>query len=70
MDTSCGRKLYDQEQGNRFIKQCGDPAAGNTVTVDRTAPAVSSTIPANGSTGVALNSTVTINWSETVTVPQ
>jgi len=42
------------------------PGAGNTVTMDRTAPAVSSTIPANGATGVALNSSVTINWSEDV----
>jgi plastocyanin len=42
------------------------PSAGNTVTVDRTAPNVSSTIPADGATGVALNSTVTINWNENV----
>jgi len=42
------------------------PGAGNSVTVDRTAPAVSSTIPVNGATGVALNSNVTINWSENV----
>ncbi|MBI4849134.1 MAG: Ig-like domain-containing protein, partial [Nitrospirae bacterium] len=42
------------------------PAAGNTVTIDRTAPTVSSTAPANGATNISLNSSVTINWSENV----
>ncbi|MBI4849133.1 MAG: Ig-like domain-containing protein [Nitrospirae bacterium] len=42
------------------------PGTGNTVSIDRTAPSVSSTLPANGATGVALNSSVTINWSENV----
>ncbi|MBI4849374.1 MAG: Ig-like domain-containing protein, partial [Nitrospirae bacterium] len=42
------------------------PGPGNTVTVDRTAPSVSSTNPANGATGTALNSNVTIIWSENV----
>ena len=40
--------------------------AGNTVTVHRTGPTVSSTIPANNATGVALNSNITINWNEAV----
>ncbi len=40
------------------------PGAGNTVTIARTGPAVSSTVPTNGATGVALNSDVTINFSE------
>jgi alkaline phosphatase len=40
------------------------PAAGNTVTVNRTGPSVVSTVPANGATGVALNNDVTINFSE------
>ena len=40
------------------------PGTGNTITVNRTGPAVSSTVPTNGATGVALNSDVTINLSE------
>jgi len=42
------------------------PAAGNTVTVDRTRPTVSSTTPANLATAVARNSSVTINWAENI----
>ena len=42
------------------------PGAGNTVTIDRTAPAVSSTNPSGGATGVAIDSNVTINWTENV----
>ncbi|MBI4848420.1 MAG: Ig-like domain-containing protein, partial [Nitrospirae bacterium] len=42
------------------------PGSGNTVTIDRVAPSVSSTIPVNGATGVTLNSNVTINWSENI----
>jgi hypothetical protein len=42
------------------------PKAGNTVTIDRTGPMVSSTNPTNGATGVALNTDVTINWNENV----
>jgi predicted CxxxxCH...CXXCH cytochrome family protein len=34
--------------------------------VDLTAPSVSSTVPTNGATGVALDSNVTINWDENV----
>ena len=37
-----------------------------TATKDVAAPTVSSTIPAGSATGVALNSVVTINWSEPV----
>ncbi|NJC88029.1 MAG: hypothetical protein FIB02_05770 [Desulfuromonas sp.] len=37
-----------------------------TVLVDTVAPSVSSTVPANSATGVALNSSVTINFSEPV----
>ena len=43
------------------------PGAGNTVTIDRTAPSV--TFNHTGitePTGVALNSNVTINWTENV----
>jgi plastocyanin len=42
------------------------PSAGNTVTIDTAGPSVSSTTPADGATGVALNSNVTINWDEAV----
>ncbi len=35
-------------------------------TVDATAPSVSSTVPTNSATGVALNSNVTINFSENI----
>lgn len=37
-----------------------------TVSVDTAAPSVDSTTPSNGATDVALNSTVTINWTENV----
>ncbi|MBI5665336.1 MAG: alkaline phosphatase, partial [Nitrospirae bacterium] len=40
--------------------------AGNTVTIDRTAPAVNSTVPANGAVGIAIDGNVTITWSENV----
>ncbi|MBI5098111.1 MAG: Ig-like domain-containing protein, partial [Nitrospirae bacterium] len=39
------------------------PGTGNIVTVNRTGPAVSSTVPENEATGIALNSDVTINFS-------
>jgi hypothetical protein len=42
------------------------PGTGNTITVDRTAPLVNTTVPTNGATDVAVNSTVTINWNEAV----
>lgn len=42
------------------------PRPGNTVTVDRIRPTVSSTSPANGATGVPLNANVTITWNENV----
>ncbi|RJQ47980.1 MAG: hypothetical protein C4538_04500, partial [Nitrospiraceae bacterium] len=42
------------------------PGVGNTVTVDRTSPSVSSTIPVNGATAVALNQVVTIVWNTNV----
>ena len=42
------------------------PGAGNTVTIDTTAPTITSTVPTNGAAGVALNSNVTITWSENV----
>lgn len=42
------------------------PAAGNTVIVDRTSPTISSSTPANLATGVARNSSVTINWAENI----
>jgi len=42
------------------------PGAGISVTVDRVRPAVSSTAPVNGATGVPMNSAVTIVWSENV----
>lgn len=41
-------------------------ATPRTVVVDTTLPTVSSTDPSNGATGVALNSNITINWSENV----
>jgi predicted CxxxxCH...CXXCH cytochrome family protein len=37
-----------------------------TVVVDTVPPTVSSTTPANAATGVALNGSITINWSEAV----
>ncbi|MEK6744564.1 MAG: Ig-like domain-containing protein [Nitrospirota bacterium] len=37
-----------------------------TVVVDTVGPTVSSTVPTNGATGITVNSTVTINWSENV----
>ena len=40
------------------------PGSGNTVTVNMTGPSVSSTVPENETTGVALNSDVTVNFSE------
>jgi hypothetical protein len=42
------------------------PSGGNTVTVDRTAPSVSSTTPANGTTGITVNSDITIVWDENI----
>ncbi|RJR20796.1 MAG: hypothetical protein C4581_02950, partial [Nitrospiraceae bacterium] len=39
---------------------------GNTVTIDRTAPIVSSSVPVNGVVGVDPDSTVTINWNEAI----
>ncbi|MBI5055578.1 MAG: alkaline phosphatase [Nitrospirae bacterium] len=42
------------------------PSAGNTVIVDRTSPSVSSTIPANGSTGVAVNASIAISWNTNI----
>jgi alkaline phosphatase len=42
------------------------PGAGNTVTIDRTKPSISITVPANGATGVALNSDVMITFSENI----
>lgn len=41
-------------------------SAARSITLDNTAPTVSSTVPAAGATGVALNGNVTINWSENV----
>jgi predicted CxxxxCH...CXXCH cytochrome family protein len=37
-----------------------------TVVVDTVAPTISSTIPANGATGAAVNGSITLNWSEAV----
>ncbi|MFC1843314.1 Ig-like domain-containing protein [Thermodesulfobacteriota bacterium] len=42
------------------------PSAGNTVTVDRTAPSVSLTDPFNTETNVAIDSDVTITWDENI----
>jgi hypothetical protein len=42
------------------------PSAGNTVTVDTTAPSVSSTVPTDTATGVTLDSNVTINWNDNI----
>ena len=42
------------------------PGSGNTVTVNMTGPS-GSTVPENETTGVALNSDVTVNFSETWT---
>ena len=42
------------------------PSAGNTVTVDQTAPSVSSTTPPDGATDRALNSPVTIVLDEDI----
>jgi hypothetical protein len=42
------------------------PGTGITVTIERTGPSVVSTVPASGATNVALNSVVTITWSENI----
>ena len=41
-------------------------AYSDTIMLDSTLPAVSSTSPTSGATGVALNSNVTVTWSENV----
>ena len=42
------------------------PGAGINVTVDRVAPTVSTTTPANAATNIAVNGNVTITWAENV----
>jgi hypothetical protein len=42
------------------------PSGGNTVTVDRTAPAITTTVPADSAAGIVNNSNVTLTWSENI----
>jgi hypothetical protein len=42
------------------------PGAGTDVTIERSGPSVSSTLPVDGATNVPLNSNVTIFWNENV----
>jgi hypothetical protein len=62
--TYCIRSTATDGAGN-----VQSPLTNREYTVD-TAPSVASTVPANGAVGVAVNSNVTINFDEPVTVDQ